>query len=239
MGKKDCRKSLQISLGGRVISYSVRHSTRAKNISIRVSPDSGLEVVVPSSARAYNHESALRSRESWITAKLDHFDRLRKKKKSCRQATFMGREYSLVPVIRHGAVPAVKMLDGKILVTIPGDSPEILAGVLEKWYRAQAGKIFEERVRAINKEAGHRVNRIFIRGQKTRWGSCSRLGNLSFNWRLIMAPAEVIDYIVIHELSHLKEMNHSAGFWRLVENLCPDYKKHRQWLRENGCTLSL
>lgn len=239
MEKKDCRQSLQIYLGGRLISYSVRYSVRAKNISIRVSPDSGLEVVVSGSIRAYNIESALKGRESWITAKLDHFDRLREKKKSSRQAMFMGREYSLVPVIRHGAIPAVKMLDGKILVTIPGDSPETLAGVLEEWYRTQAKTIFEERVRAINKEAGHRVNRIFIRGQKTRWGSCSQLGNLSFNWRLVMAPAEVIDYIVIHELSHLKEMNHSAGFWRLVGNLCPDYKKHRKWLRENGCALSL
>lgn len=82
-------------------------------------------------------------------------------------------------------------------------------------------------------------NRIFIRSQKTRWGSCSRLKNLSFNWRLVMAPIEVIDYLIVHEMAHIEEMNHSASFWRLVEKACPDYKAHRRWLKEHGPALTL
>lgn len=239
MKKSTGRDSLQIHLGGRLVSCSVRRSPRAKNISIRVSPDRGLEMVLPSGVKAYNIENCLKSREGWIIARLDHIEQLREKKANSGQVLFLGREYDLVPVTRHQAAATVKILDDKIFVTVQDHSPETLAEALERWYRAQARKIFEERVRSINKEAGYTVNRIFIRGQKTRWGSCSRLGNLNFNWRLIMAPLEVIDYIVIHELSHLREMNHSVNFWRLVEKFCPDYKKYRKWLRENGFSLSI
>ena len=76
--------------------------------------------------------------------------------------------------------------------------------------------------------------RITIRDQKTRWGSCSAAGNLNFNWRLVMAPGEVLDYVVIHELAHRREMNHSAAFWNIVESEMPDYRRHREWLKKNG-----
>ena len=88
--------------------------------------------------------------------------------------------------------------------------------------------------------ASHRpITRISIRAQKTRWGSCSSKGTLSFNWKLLLAPQEVIDYVVIHELCHLCEMNHSDRFWALVESIQPDYKLHRKWLKDNGHTLEL
>lgn len=79
--------------------------------------------------------------------------------------------------------------------------------------------------------------RISIREQKTRWGSCSSKGNLNFNWRLIFAPEEVLDYIVVHELAHRREMNHSPAFYRIVESVLPDYKKEQKWLREHGESL--
>lgn len=229
--------ALQIYMGGKIIEYKIRHSIRAKNMIIRISPDTGLEIVLPRGFKPVNLEACLKSRESWIMARLNYCDR--GSLESSRQAMYMGQKYDIVPVVRHGAATEIKRLDGKIFATVPDDSPETLTTALEKWYRAQAGIIFEERVRAVNIKTGFRINRISIRGQKTRWGSCSRLGNLNFNWKLIMAPQAVIDYIVIHELAHLKEMNHSSRFWSLVESLCPDYKKHRKWLKENGLRLTL
>lgn len=81
--------------------------------------------------------------------------------------------------------------------------------------------------------------RITIRDQKTRWGSCSSRGNLNFNWRLVMAPPPIIDYVVIHELAHLIELSHSPRFWETVERYCPDHREHRRWLREHGPRLAL
>ena len=76
--------------------------------------------------------------------------------------------------------------------------------------------------------------RITIRDQKTRWGSCSSGGNLNFNWRLLLMPERVMDYVIVHELAHRREMNHSAAFWQIVETYLPDYRERRQWLKENG-----
>ena len=76
--------------------------------------------------------------------------------------------------------------------------------------------------------------RISIREQKTRWGSCSSVGNLNYNWKLVLMPPGVLDYVVVHELAHRREMNHSAAFWKVVTTWMPDYKKYRKWLRDNG-----
>lgn len=81
---------------------------------------------------------------------------------------------------------------------------------------------------------GVTFGRVSVRDQRTRWASCSREGNLSFNWRLTLAPPETLDYVVIHELAHRLEMNHSRRFWAHVEKVCPDHKSHRKWLRKNG-----
>jgi predicted metal-dependent hydrolase len=84
---------------------------------------------------------------------------------------------------------------------------------------------------------GVTYGRISIREQKTRWGSCSSAGNLNYNWRLIFAPEEIVDYIVVHELAHRLEMNHSKAFYYIVESVLPDYRKAQKWLRENGGSL--
>lgn len=105
-------------------------------------------------------------------------------------------------------------------------------------YRGQARNVFEQKVRYYAGLMNVTYGRIAIRDQKTRWGSCSADGNLNFNWRLIFAPAGVLDYVVVHELAHRKEMNHSARFWAVVEMYMPEYKKYRNWLKENGNLLN-
>ncbi len=117
-------------------------------------------------------------------------------------------------------------------------SPEQRAG-MEKRYREAAKEYFPKRADYYAQQLGVSYERIRIAGQKTRWGSCSSKGTLSFNWKLMLAPPKVLDYVVVHEICHLKEMNHSPRFWRLVEELMPDYKEYRKWLKENGNTLQL
>lgn len=103
--------------------------------------------------------------------------------------------------------------------------------------RQKAGILLGERTALYAERMQVSYKRITIRDQKTRWGSCSTAGNLNFNWRLVLAPREVLDYVVIHELAHRREMNHSAAFWRIVEAEMPDYRKYRDWLKKNGSFL--
>lgn len=100
--------------------------------------------------------------------------------------------------------------------------------------RTAAGQMLQERAAFFAGIMGVDYGRITVRDQRTRWGSCSAKGNLNFNWRLILAPQEVLDYVVVHELAHRREMNHSHRFWSLVKMVLPDYERRRRWLKENG-----
>ncbi len=108
---------------------------------------------------------------------------------------------------------------------------------LEKRYRDAAKDYIPKRVEYYHTFTGGNYSKITIRDQKTRWGSCSSNGTLSFNFRLMMAPPRVLDYVVVHELCHLTHMNHSNDFWNLVGSILPDYREHRKWLKENGHSL--
>jgi predicted metal-dependent hydrolase len=111
--------------------------------------------------------------------------------------------------------------------------------VFEVWYKKRALVVLTERVEFFARKYGFQVEKIRISSARTRWGSCSARGTLSFTWRLVMAPLEVIDYVVVHELCHLKELNHSKSFWAQVGEILPEYKLCRQWLKQNGAKLQL
>lgn len=104
-------------------------------------------------------------------------------------------------------------------------------------YISIARDIFTRKTAYYARIMGVSYGRITIREQKTRWGSCSSKGNLNFNWRLILAPEEVLDYVVVHELAHRREMNHSKAFYAVVESVLPDYRQARRWLRDHGSSL--
>lgn len=108
---------------------------------------------------------------------------------------------------------------------------------LEKRYRDAAREYIPKRVEYYHQFTGGDYEKIAIRDQKTRWGSCSANGTLSFNYRLMLAPPRVLDYVVVHELCHLTHMNHSKEFWDMVASILPDYKEYRKWLKDNGHTL--
>ena len=107
----------------------------------------------------------------------------------------------------------------------------------EKELRERAKSVLAQRTAYFARQVGVTYGRITVRDQKTRWGSCSQTGNLNFNFRLILAPLEVLDYVVVHELCHRRQMNHSAQFWQEVAQVLPDYRKRKAWLTENGWRL--
>jgi predicted metal-dependent hydrolase len=146
---------------------------------------------------------------------------------------FRGREYPVSVIADGNPRPMVRIEDGRVMVLVPRATPRHIRAAIRDWYRAEANVVIRQSVWRISRRLGIKYNSIMIRNQKTRWGSCSSRGNLSFNIRLATAPQEVIDYVVVHELMHLKEPNHSKRFWSLVEASCPAYRQHRDWLKKN------
>ena len=119
------------------------------------------------------------------------------------------------------------------------DLTDAQRNALTQRYIAAAKEYFPKRAAYFHQFTGGTYDRITIRDQKTRWGSCSARGTLSFNWRLMLAPPAILDYVVVHELCHLTHMNHSAAFWQAVESVYPDYRNARKWLKEHGQELIL
>lgn len=151
---------------------------------------------------------------------------------------YRGRGYKIrVHVDTNRRRPRVELAGDELLLHTPRTEEACLQEAMEGWLIRQAHMIFPVRVMYFQQMTGGRVNRIHIKDQKTRWGSCSSKCNLNFNWRLVMAPPEVLDYVVVHELCHLTHMNHSRDFWGLVGQVMPEYKERRRWLRENGSLL--
>jgi predicted metal-dependent hydrolase len=127
----------------------------------------------------------------------------------------------------------INVVDGRIVVTTPPLEERTTADILDAWFRTQAREAVTERVSARSAEMGLAPRQITIRDQRTRWGSASRRGMLSFNWRVRMCPPWVLDYVVVHELAHLKMAGHGRSFWRLVDRYFSDSRAARRWLREH------
>lgn len=159
---------------------------------------------------------------------------------------FLGEEYTLEVRISEARAGIVGISEDKLVVFVkedencqPDSQKEAVSMALNAWYEKQAHIWIPRRVRHYASVVDEKYARIFIKNQKSRWGSCSSARNLNFNWRLIMAPIEVLDYVVVHELCHLKQMNHSEAFWAEVEKVLPDYEERKKWLDENGKWLRL
>lgn len=115
----------------------------------------------------------------------------------------------------------------------PGD----LRGPVTRWLRARARRELPAALRALAAQHGLRVRRVSVRNQRSRWGACSRQGSITLNWRLVQVPPDVREYVLLHELMHLRELSHSSRFWRLVARVCPHFQQARRWLREEGTRL--
>lgn len=230
----------EVVLGGRTIVYHSRVSARARNIRLVIRAETGLEIVLPRGASVARAEQVLHEKASWIVRTLDRVVADAADSEPAPLATgsvlpFAGRQLRLA--LRTGAPPGRfrATLDGDTLrLTVADSSQETARSALVAWYRKQARTVFTERLALWNAHYRFTFGCVSIKEQKSRWGSCSRQGNLNFNWRLLIAPLPVLDYVVIHELAHLKELNHSPRFWALVGQTCPDYAAWRRWLRQHG-----
>jgi predicted metal-dependent hydrolase len=216
------------------IPYSIRRSERARRVRVTVDATRGVEVVLPRRAPEREAAAAIRELRPWIERRVRELDRARALI-NARGSTvpYLGRALWLRP--ERGRARVHRRGDELL---VPAEPAERLAA-LERWYRRAAFGEIAPRLGRACAETGLSYERLTIRGQRTRWASCSRSGTMSFNWRLLLAPEPVLDYVVWHEVCHLKIMDHSPRFWALLGSHWPDYREHLRWLRRHGATLVL
>ncbi len=241
-------KKLSINIGNLSIPYTLTESKQAKRIRFTIDLN-GLMVVKPHSARMIDVERALEAKSSWIYKHYLEFQirkagEHKREWKSGEKVPYKGREYE-IRIIKHEGKRITISFNGtgfEIFINkeIEADESKFLVeNVLKLWYKKVARVYLKDRLDYFCKITGMTYNVIRIKEQKTRWGSCSKKGNLNFNWKLIMSPEWVIDYIIVHEVCHLRYLNHSGEFWDMVALYMPGYKKARKWLKENGPMLKL
>jgi predicted metal-dependent hydrolase len=153
---------------------------------------------------------------------------------------YLGSVPRLSVRVEPGRVRSHVALRGDVLhVAVGSPGVEAVRDALEAWYRRRARAEVAPRLDAACSRAGTRYTRLSIRAQRTRWASCSSTGAMSFNWRLLLAPPEILDYVVEHEVAHLEVLDHSDRVWRLLGSRAPAYREHERWLRRNGPALRL
>jgi predicted metal-dependent hydrolase len=191
-----------------------------------------VQVTLPRRAALREAAAAVAELEPWIARRLAEVEQARAQV-ALRGDTipYLGATLRLAP--EAGRTRAHRR--GDVLLVPERDA----AGAVERWLRRAAREEITPRAHRAAAALGAQVTRVSIRDQRTRWGSCSSRGALSFSWRLVLAPEEVLDYVVWHEACHLREMSHSPRFWALVADHCPDYEGPRRWLRVNAAALRL
>ena len=220
-------------LAGKNISYTLKRSSRRRSIGLRID-DRGLTVSAPLRASEKWLHSVLQDKALWVVEKLDGWQT--RKPQLTRWAdgeiiSFMGEPLTLRVVQSLFAGPALRHgRELKLYVVNDSDSAH-LEQLVSHWYQHEAEQLFAARVAHYAALMQVAPRSIKLSAAKTQWGSCTTRGAVRLNTQLIKLPLRLIDYVVVHELAHLHEMNHSAAFWKIVESACPDYLKLRRELR--------
>jgi len=223
------------------IEYTVRRSSRRKTASIVIRSDNQIEVLAPSRMSAERIAGFVLDKNAWIHRKL-HFNReiraafVPKMFTEGEQFHLLGKAYTLR--VQQDEY-SIRCHEDDLLVSHPSPDANTICNQISHWYQQQAEMHFNARSRFFAAIIGKHPACVGIKSYKSRWGSCHHDGRIYFNWRLIMAPEWIVDYVVVHELCHLHHPNHSREFWALVQSFFPACREAKSWLKINGLTLSL
>lgn len=230
--RKKFPESAEARVDGRLVAVEVRVSERARNYRLSVPHDGVPVLTVPMLGRWSEAEAFLNRHTGWLAVRL---------KRVAKPVSF--RAGALVPLrgVEHRIVPTGSVrgrveeavVDEEPALLVPGE-PAHRARRLVDWLKGEAQLDLDRRVAIHARRLEVTVRAVSLRSQSTRWGSCSSAGRLNFNWRLVLAPPFVLDYVAAHEVSHLVEMNHSPAFWETVERTLPTMERGRSWLKANG-----
>ena len=227
---KLCPMTDILHIGEPPIAVHLRHNARAKRYSLRISNKDGkVSMTLPKRANMREATAFAIDHEGWLRKHLSKRVPMIVPEFGCR-VMFDGEKREIV----HGAGRSVRYEDGQLHV--PGRDDQ-LAGKLKGYFKAIARERLVHASEHYAEILDRKISSVSIRDTKSRWGSCSTDGKLMYSWRLVMAPRQVQVYVAAHEACHLVEMNHSAAYWKLVEQVYPDYKQHKLWLKRNGTLL--
>jgi predicted metal-dependent hydrolase len=224
---------------GQILNIKVKRSTRSKSVRLKANIY-GIQVIAPVNYDFQNITEFVHSRKNWIWKVYEYYAKFvdkfgQENITSGNSISFLGSTYKL------------RIVSDKISYNIISNNLKVMTfHVADKrrykedirgWYKSQTSKIISESLPLISRKLGLRYNRVLVKAQKSRWGSCSKNKNLNFNSLLAALPSDVIDYVIIHELMHLVELNHSNRFWDLVKMHDPYYKYHRKMLHRYSCLI--
>ncbi len=228
-------------------AYQIKRSRRRKTVAICVKPDGSVRILVPSILPDKNIAALVQKKSTWIRSKIARFQemqslQLEKHYVSGESLSYLGETFKLQ--IAEGTAGEITLARGSFHVQLPKETADearkqYIKEKLESWYRQQALKRLLEQTGRYAEKIGVVPSSVGIKGYRSRWGSCHSDGRIYFNWRIILAPPFVIDYLVVHELCHLLHANHSRNFWRCVERMLPDYAERRKWLKAHGRWLEI
>ncbi len=222
------------------VQYSLKRSSKRRTIGFVIN-DAGLSVVAPKWVTVTQIEESIAEREDWITRKTFEWQEFTKKRDGLRvdwgdgaRVRYLGTEITVRLDNSSDVTKAGALFDDNLLrIALPAQANnEQIKNRVESWLQSRAKIIFAERIPLYSQKLGSAPTRWALSSARTRWGSCAHDGSIRLNWRLVQFPLDIIDYVVAHELAHLKELNHGPEFWRTVGELFPDYEQKRRWLKQ-------
>lgn len=233
-----------VGWGNTQLPYTIRRSTRRRK-TVSVSVDSGgcVMLAAPADFAVADLDAVVRRKAAWIKRQI-HLARSQDPPPGAREfvsgetVLYLGRHYRL-RVCPHGDGPA--KLRGRWLhvpASAGGGQPEQARGALISWFRLRAEERLPERIRAWHAKVGVPVPPVLVADQRKRWGSCDKRGTVRLNWRIVQAPMRLVDYVVVHELAHLRHRGHGRDYWQAVACAMPDYDRRREELRDIGSRLT-
>lgn len=235
---------MEIEHKGVKIEYTIEYRKR-KSVELTIDAAGVVRVKAPKGSEESAVQAIVFKKRDWIIEKLElMFSRGKrietKTYEDGETFLFLGKKLKLVIYYRDVQSANIALIENELIISCPENyDAKALSELIEKHYRKELKKVIENRVKFFQSNFKVKPKKVLIKEQKTRWGSCSSERNINFNWKLIMAPIEIIDYLVVHEMCHLVHMNHSKSFWTLVGKILPDYKIRQNWLNKNGFLLEL
>lgn len=238
-----------IKYGTTVIEYKLIRKPNKKDLSITVDLHEGVQVIAPESVSQEQLDKIMYQKAPWILKKQYAFREMEDEATpleflSGEKIRYLGRAYRLKVIKQNTAQPSLSFKNGRFLATLPSghnqeQQTEELKRLCIDWYKAQGTSKLKERLKHYSKLTELVPSSIALKDQEKRWGSCTKKGELLINWRIMMAPLRIVDYVLVHEMAHLKVPDHSEAFWNYLRSIMPDYEERKEWLRINGPRLML